>query len=252
MKNLIVTSYYNIKSKFPTEQYKNWIGNFIGKVKTDIIIFTSSDLEEYFKSFHCSNLTIKIIELKDTFFYQFYPDFQKQWEKDNIKNRRSPELFILWYNKLWFVKQAYDIYQNLYDNYLWCDIGAFREPKLSKQRINFGSFNYKLEKLTVLILRPTNSNDTLLYPDGIYGKMKSNDSFIGGGVLAMPNNLVNEVFSYLLLIFNKLLKTDRFFGCDQRCYAYMYGERPDFFKLISPHHNYRNDPWFFLLDYFSI
>lgn len=251
MQNLIITAYFNIKSKFPSEQYFKWIKNFIGVVKTNIVLFTSPDLVDYFKSFNCKNLTIIPITLEETYFYQFYHIFQKQWEKDLIKERRSPELYIIWYNKLWFIKKAFEQFGDKYTNYFWCDIGAFRDSSQSHKRKNFGQISYKLEKLNFLILRPPSYNDLTLFPDGIYGQLSDSDSFLGGGIIALPFDQVNSVFDYFIFIFNKLCKSDRFFGCDQRCYAYMWGENPELFNLISVPNYYKLDPWFYLLDFYS-
>ena len=52
-----------------------------------------------FLSFNKSNVTIIVKEFTDLYYYKYYDVFKKQWDMDHIKHMRSPELFILWYNK---------------------------------------------------------------------------------------------------------------------------------------------------------
>jgi hypothetical protein len=250
--NCIVTAYYNIRSKTSKEQYLEWINNFMNTVIADVKLYTSSDMVEYFNSFNKSNVTIIVNEFLDLYYYKYYDIFKKQWELDNIKDRRSPELFILWYNKLRFVEDASIKYGDKYNNYIWCDIGCFREKEYLERRSNFCLNEFKLEKPILLKLREPNEKDTIMYNDNIYGFMDQVDCFIGGTILAIPKTKIEDVIKLQDTVFNKLIVSDRFFGCDQRCYAYMWAENKEMFDLITPPYNYTPDIWFYLLDLYSI
>lgn len=247
--NCIVTAYYNIKSKFPNEQYLKWIHNFMNTVCANVVIYTSGDMLKYFLSFNKSNVTIIVKEFTDLYYYKYYDVFKKQWDMDHIKHMRSPELFILWYNKLSFVHETSLKYGDRYNNYIWCDIGVFRESHLFERRKSFGLCDIKSDKPIFLQLRNTRESDLCLYNDGIYGKMDNTDVFLGGGIIPVPLNCINNVMTLQESIMKKLMVSNRFFGCDQRIYAYMYGERRDMFNLVRPAGN--GDVWFYLLDYLS-
>jgi hypothetical protein len=248
-KNCIVTAYYNIKSKFPNEQYLEWITNFMNTVLADVVIYTSIDMVEYFKTFNNSNVTIIVKEFRDLYYYKYYDVFKKQWDIDHLKDMRSPELFILWYNKLKFVEEASIRYGKRYKNYIWCDIGVFREHNFFQRRKTFGLCDIKSDKPTLLQLRDIRESELKLYDDGIYGNMDNKDVFLGGGIICVPLNYINDIMVLQESVMKRLIGSNRFYGCDQRIYAYMYGERQDMFNLVRPSGN--GDPWFYLLDYLS-
>jgi hypothetical protein len=247
--NCIVTAYYNIKSKFSNHQYLEWITNFMNTVKADVILYTSSDMLEYFTSFNKSNVTIIVKEFIDLYYYKYYEVFRKQWEMDKIKERRSPELFILWYNKLRFLEETSILYGKRYTNYIWCDIGVFREMEYLEVRKNFGMSYIKSDKPILLQLRDVRESDLRLYEDHIYGNMNDTDVFLGGGIIPVPLNYIDDLIILQESVMKRLILSNRFYGCDQRCYAYMYSEKPEMFNLIRPSGNC--DPWFYLLDYLS-
>ena len=248
--NCIVTAYYNIKSKFLKDRYLKWITNFMKTIKTDVKIYTSSDMVEYFTDFNKSNVTVIVKEFQDLYYYKYYDIFANQWHLDESKNIRSPELFILWYNKLKFIEECYLTYADKYDNYIWCDIGSFREEHYLKQRETF-CCNIKIEKPIFLKLREPKEKDIVIYDDNIHGKMDQLDVFICGGILALPKSRISDVINLQNTVFDKLILSNRFFGCDQRCYAYMWAENPEMFELVSPPRNYIGDVWFYLLDLYS-
>lgn len=251
-KNCVVTAYYKIRSKFNYDQYMHWIKNFVNNVSCDIILFTSSDLVDTFKNFNKRNITIIEQDIKDLYFNKHHlQDFEAQWHNDPIKDRRSPSLYILWHNKLKFIEHAHHLYGNTYENYIWCDIGAYREEHLFKRRSSFGTFKGKLDKMTVLALQEPQPKDFVKHNDGLHGMMTNDDIFLGGGILALPHDKVIFYNQMLTDVFEKLRKSNRFYGCDQRLYACMYGEFPNEFTIIRPPEKYTSDRWFYMLDYLS-
>lgn len=253
----IVTAYYIIPSKFSDEKYRMWIYNFMNTVKVPVFLFTSHELAGYFRGFKKPNVHIIVRPFSSMYFYQYIDVFRHQWFCDNIKQKRSPELYCLWHNKFHFIREVAEYTKYKYDNYIWCDIGAFREKQLLPMRQRFGMLRRRLNTLHLLALRKPEPKDTTRHDDDIWGKVSASEAFIGGGVLAVP---VNKIYHYIDIqseIFTKLCKTQRFFGCDQRTLAYMYGEYPNEFKLVFPpaHYNKETNPsnadrWFYLLDYF--
>ena len=130
------TCWYNLKSKFPPQQYLLWIDNFLSIVKNfNLVIYTDdksiADLMDLFKKYHhLINTKIKIIIKPLIDFYGY--KYKEQW----IRNHKaSPlllhkhidwELNMLWCEKVHFVKETISnkYFETLY--YGWCDIGYFR------------------------------------------------------------------------------------------------------------------------------
>lgn len=251
-RNCVVTAYYKIRSKFDYAQYMHWINNFLNTVACDVILFTTHDMAQIFRNFGKTNVTVVEQEMNELYFHKNHiGNFEQQWLSDPIKNRRSPELYILWYNKLKFIEHAHSICGDKYTNYIWCDIGAFREEHLFAARKSFGMFTRKLDKMTVLAIRDPQPKDFVLHPDGLYGRMTNDEVFLGGGILALPHDKVSYYNRMLTDTFALLCRSDRFFGCDQRVYACMYGAHPNDFTIVKWPERYGSDIWFYMLDYLS-
>ena len=174
------TCWYNLKSKFPPQQYLLWIDNFLSIVKNfNLVIYTDdksiADLMELFKKYHhLINTKIKIIIKPLIDFYGY--KYKEEW----IRNHKaSPlllhkhidwELNMLWCEKVHFVKETISnkYFETLF--YGWCDIGYFRNKNdtiLTKDLLLKGWPNYaKLltsEFLSVPIHYGCVQNDMTIY-----------------------------------------------------------------------------------------
>lgn len=248
--NCIVTCYYDIKSKFVKDKYLEWINNFMNVVEIDIILFTSENMRDYFLKFNKPNLKIVVKPLEQLYFYRFYDTFVKQWVLDPIKDRRSPELYILWYNKIRFIEDAHNI-DNSYDNYIWCDIGVFRENNRFDMRRQFGKRMAYSNSVVMLNVRDEDNLDKTLNSDGTYSYyIHDKNPLIGGGIFLMPKNRLFEYLNAHNNTFNKFIHSNRFFGCDQIILPTLYYSNPGLISLLRPPINYSNDIWFYLLDVF--
>lgn len=109
-----------------------------------------------------------------------------------------------------FLEEIYNLNQD-YTNYIWCD---FRETNLLKNRENFGDRVNNNYKVVMLKLKEPTENDILKREDGLYGFMKRRDNFIGGGIICVPETRISEIRKLQMDIFEKLIKSEIFFGCD--------------------------------------
>jgi hypothetical protein len=219
-------------------------------VENDVILFTEKEMEGYFRSFNKTNVKIIVKELNELYYYRFYDIFKKQWEIDEYKFMRSPELFIVWYNKLQFIKEASNL--SVYDNYIWCDIGCFRENQYRELRRDFCKNLDKLNRFNILSFREPLEKDLKQYEDQIYGSITNNkEMFLGGTILGCPYSLIGSMIELQDRVFDKLINSNRFYGCDQRCYAYMFAQNQELFNLVKVPIDYKGDPWFYLLNYYS-
>jgi len=151
------TCWYNMKSKFNKNTYKNWITNFLYNVDNfNLVIFTNKESFSFINEIINKNNThIKII-IKE--FEEFKTwNKRKNWIENhnnnntlNFKSRWNTDwkLNMLWNEKISFVKYVKDI--NIFDTewYGWCDIGYFRGGNgLTTQDIKHWPNNTKISAL---------------------------------------------------------------------------------------------------------
>lgn len=246
MSSCIVTCFYPLQSKYPVNKYLKWIDTFMNTIENDTIIFTNQDVLYYLNNTYVnsenksySHIRVIIKDFNELYYYQYKEIFEQQYELDDQKDcGRNPFLYLLWYNKLKFVEQVYNLYGDKYDNFVWCDIGCMREMDNSmyNHRKNFCKNIKKLDKVTCLYLPKTFFSPT-----------------IGGTIIGIPKNKIEELISLQDSIFSEFSskKETMFFGCDQICYKYMVQKKPELFDLICVPSDFIGNEWFYLLNYFS-
>jgi len=231
-----------------------WIDNFMNTIENDVIIFTNQEMYDFFSYRYgkdskdskdsknskdykdYKNFRFFIRNITDLYYYRYFNIFCEQNKIDpelNIVNR-TPELYLLWYNKLRFIEELCNYPEfDKYDNFIWCDIGCFRE-KFFPCRKNFCKYLKGLDKVNVLQLIVRGNNK------------------ICGGIIAIPKIKIKNLIELQDSVFLELINQEnQFFGCDQICYTKMYDKEKDLFNVINVPENYLGDPWFYPLNYFS-
>lgn len=124
-----VTCWYIVKSKFNVKIYQKWMKNFLGNVNNfQLIVFTNKESLGTFKEFINSDNTIVIIKEWEEFYaYKYKQDWINNHKKNILLNTKIDwKLNMLWNEKIHFVKEASEKYNNANEWYGWCDIGYFR------------------------------------------------------------------------------------------------------------------------------
>jgi len=129
-----VTSWYNLKSKFDVNTYRQWMGNFLMNVNNfNLVIYTNKESYYVFESLVENNSRIKVIlkEWDEFYGYKWKDNWINNHTKNNSFNHNSRfntdwKLNLLWSEKINFIKETKD--NKLFDSdwYGWCDIGYFR------------------------------------------------------------------------------------------------------------------------------
>lgn len=130
----IVTCYFELKSKYPSENYNRWMKNMLS-MQDAMVIFTSPDHVEHMQRLrsHAVNRTVIIsIPLEHTPMAQEFPEefWKAQFAMDLEQERHHGfRLFWIWLSKSWFVSEA--IERNYFTSqiYMWSDVGCFRLPR---------------------------------------------------------------------------------------------------------------------------
>jgi len=261
----IVTCYYNIKSKFPSSQYIEWMDKFLS-LQRNMIIFTDEQSESIIKNIRIkyklgARTHIIIKKLEDWETYKYYDYWKYCHSIDIEKSYHTPELYMLWNEKTYFVKQS--IETNPFKSYwfFWTDIGCIRNnymlnfvknypnpykiidlPTDKIVLITINSFtqnDYKLDNNIPIIFMNQNENTCCKSINRIQG------GFFGGHINSwqMWINLYDE---YL----NKFINNKIFAGKDQYVMSSIYINNIDKINLINAKNTY-GDPWFYFLYHFN-
>jgi Bacterial protein of unknown function (HtrL_YibB) len=138
--NTVVTGYFRVRSKYPSQQYDKWMMNMLS-VQDAMVIFTENEMVEQIKKFrrHAENRTVIIpLELDQLPYGTLYSKefWDDQLNRDPEKRiHRSYELFWIWLSKSWLTTQA--IRMNWFDSnfYVWSDIGCFRRGEYNHRTL---------------------------------------------------------------------------------------------------------------------
>jgi hypothetical protein len=247
----IVTAFYPIKSKFPLTQYVQWATQFL-QLKAPIVLFTTPGLVYLFKAIR-GDRPIQIIEMPfaelDT--WRLY---QEKWKAhhalDPEKDIHSPELYAVWAQKAFFVERTISINPFNTEYFFWCDIGAFRDPSIS--RVILDSFPttqfLSKEKLLLQAINPLPQVEKRQHADGIWGpaihagwnECRLVGGLWGGGIKACLQ--WKDAYQKMLETY---FSVGRFAGKDQAVMLSTYMQAPELADIVRCTKD-GIDNWFFL------
>jgi len=247
----VVTAFYEIKSKFTPQKYWNWISDFC-KIECNLVIYTSPNLVDRLKEMRKEFLDKTIIvplSFQKLYHYKFIEEYKKHHVIDHHKNIHSPELYIIWAEKIKFVMRTIQINPFKSEKFVWCDIGVIREPQFLPVFKNFPKEDKIVNnKMNFLLLNEFSEQDKKEIngiKGPVYGSIRMGGGIHSGNILAW--NRYNTLWDSSL---QRYFKNNRFAGQDQMIMATIAIENPELFELIRPK-DYGGDPWFYLLYYWS-
>ena len=232
----LVTAFYPIKSKAPTEQYIEWATTFL-KLKANLVLFTTNEMKQLFMRLR-EDRPIHIIELpfESLYTWEKYKDkWIQHYEMDPEKFRHSPELYSIWAEKAFFVKKAIEL--NLYNTeyFFWCDIGAFRDKNVPQGILNsFPTIKYlPKNRIALCSVYRLEKEDKIIHPDGIIGNFLTKDRIVGGLWGGDIPGCLNwcEAYENMLL---KYFEQNRFVGKDQSVMLSAYLNNESLAVVIEP------------------
>lgn len=180
----LVTAFYPIKSKFPTEQYLKWARNFM-KIQAPIVMFTTPELARAFKQLRNDTGPLYMIGVpfEELDAWVLYKD---EWiahhAMDHEKEYHTPELYAIWAQKAFFVEHAVRLNPYETEYFFWCDIGAFRAETVEKRILERFPSAAHLSKDSILLsaINPLTPEDSRLHEDGIRGEFSHVNKIVGG------------------------------------------------------------------------
>ena len=136
----LVSSYFQVKSKFSHQDYLNWINNYL-QINSAMIFFTEkSNIQELIdkRPKEYSNKTIWVtLNIDDFYSYNnYFKEFNDTYDKDIEKNINSVPLYLVLAEKINFLKMATK--KNFFHSkcFYWVDAGCFRDSSKIKNYMN--------------------------------------------------------------------------------------------------------------------
>ena len=256
----IVTAYYNIKSKFPSSTYLSWMENFL-KIPCNLVIFTDNTSYEIIKNFRIGleNKTRIIVKnIEDFFNYQYYDYYKYSHTIDVEKSYHTSELYMVWNEKSYFVKEAIDKNPFNCEWFFWTDIGCVRDKKML-QFISSYPNDDKITKLNkdkmnlVSIVDFENKDFTkdeigipLIFKNISYESSCNEITRIQGGFFGGHLNSWTGWIERFEGMMQKMIDSKTFIGKDQYIMASVYLNNPETINLIKARTFYGDPYWYFL------
>lgn len=257
----VVTAYYEMKSKFPPSQYREWIQRFLATLTCPIVFFTDADTLPFLESCPRASSSVEFIvlpraEWKANDSCHFPAGFwEAQLALDPERAIHSAELYKVWYEKKEFVLRA--IARNPFGStkFVWTDAGIMRNPSfaaLMGPRYPVAG-RIPSDRMMLLNYWPfTRSDEQLHIVRGV--------SIKGGGIdkpRLMGNILAGSVPSWKRWseLYDEAVSRYRqaglFIGKDQTIFMTLVLEHKDFHSLLDLK-KIAPEPWFYLLMYLSV
>lgn len=119
----VVTAYYDVPSKWPRSVYIAYMGNFLPNIPCSLCVFTNRAdrpvLRELRKP-HLHNTKFVIREFSELLEARRMEVWREQTEMDHENCYESPELYVVWQEKIHIVMEA--IEENAFHSefFIWC------------------------------------------------------------------------------------------------------------------------------------
>ena len=253
----VVTAFYIMDSKFPSQQYMKWIRNFLANVDCYLVFYTDADLipilEEMREPYKDKTRFIALPREEWTAYTKYGKTFwTSQKNIDREAKIHSADLYAIWYEKKEFVLRAAKLNPFGHTNYIWCDAGAFRYDQWLPSIRSFGNAIDDIvdNKITLLQVEEFTEKDRELFASDKLGKFEFVNR-IGGGIQAAA---ATTWAKWSALYDNKLqeyVATNKFVGKDQSIMAALVLENSDLVNMITANREIESH-WFTLLFTFSV
>ena len=239
----VVTCYFQIKSKHPVSHYMEWMKHMLEK-KTPMVIFCDEASYPIILAERTYPTKIIVTTLEQFHSYKYIDTYRANYEIDH-ERYHSPELYLIWAEKIHFMKLALEMNPFQSDYFLWVDIGCFREPFLSRWPNPKRIRQLDSSKLLTLYVTPFTEEELKCTKETLPSFLINNRlgaTIFGGGkdVLLRYHELYYEMLEYFISI-------DRFIGKDQSILNSVYLLHPELFELVE--WKPCRDKWFYLQDY---
>jgi hypothetical protein len=239
----VVTAYFKVKNKHTDEEFDSWMRRFLS-VPNNLIVFTDKAHSGQIKEMR-GDLPIIIIEknLKDFYHYKYYDRYKEMYEIDEDK-RHSPELYIIWAEKVKFVNEAIKLDPYKSEFFIWTDIGIIREDEYldTKYHANTHMVSNKMSFFSIADFSTT---------DIITKAPKYSDIRMAGNV-QIGDKFAWKLYNHLWdKIIESYLEKSFMITNDQAIIGAVILTYPEIARIIYPDIRFTGNPWWYSLLYLS-
>ena len=201
------------------------------------------------KKYHNKTLWIEKRMKNFYSFKKYYKEFNDTYQKDYEKKRHNVLLYLIWAEKVHFLKEVAN--NNFFNTkcFYWIDIGYFRNPIYSEYNLDWPSSQNCLEDPRIIFnsLRKFNNKEIIGYKRlniNFYKKFIKKINF-GGGMFGGQKEYIDKFYKLYFNTIKIFVKKNFYIGKDQNIFTYIALTHPDIVKII-----YSKD-WFYFRKYLS-
>ena len=190
-------------------------------------------------------------------FFNSMDMWKEQKKLDGERDRHSPELYIMWNEKVNFIMET--IKDNAFDSdyFIWTDSGSFRSMDLAKKLVTYPDTNTTslllgTNKVWFLQMGHISDKERIIGANGLPVHNFQHGVRLGGGIFGGHANAMKEYERRFAYVMELMLKNKMFIGKDQNVMASVAVLYPDLIELVDPQGYLGGaDPWFYGQYYFS-
>ena len=236
----VISAYYEMKSKYTLNDYREWIEIFLRDNKMYLIFFTESHLADFIRNCrkgYEDRTTIVILPRQEWVANRYE---QKVWDAlhaiDSEREIHNPELYKVWFEKVEFVKRGIELNPYGHDDFLWVDAGICRKESLKKIIPNFpDASRIPIDRIMVLNVMPfTKSDNEIVNINGIefLGGVVPKDR-VAAGIICGRKEIWEKYYKAFYKTLGKYQSAGIFWGKEQNIMRTMVLENRALFSLLE-------------------
>lgn len=222
------------------DDYLNWVTNLL-QINKPIIFYVDEVIYDLIKEKRPKEYADKTIwrkqKFSDLFFYRHYRKaLEKTYIIDKAKYKHNVNLFILWNEKVIFLRNS--INKNYFNSkyFFWIDAGFFRDKNMTKYINNWPSLKI-LKGDSRIMLNEIRRIDTkefnnLMKFDPITHDKFMNNCNMGGAFFGGRNDYFIKFFYFYFKVFKLFMRKNKFIGSEQNLYTIVGYLHPEITNII--------------------
>lgn len=241
----VITAYYNVKSRASLSLYQKWANNFL-RIPFNLVVYTDKENAGWIRKIR-GDLPMILVEKNIGEFYHYrFLDKYKQFSKRDNQKKHSPELYMIWAEKIKFVNEV--IKTNPYKSnfFVWCDIGIFRDDKLVRK-----GFPNNIKQMIHDKISFAQVKDFSIDEEVNKLMIGDNNARVAGGT-QVGDAVSWRIYDALWdLTLKDLMDNDIPSGDDQRVIGTIALRYPTFINLLYSNLGFSGDRWRYSLSYYA-
>jgi len=243
----LVTAFFKLETNRHTlNEYFIYIQNLL-LINASFVFYIDKNISKFIMEKRPKIYENKTVWIETNFsdlfsFRHFKKDFTETYLLCEKKNFHSVPLYIIWAEKVKFLKRS--IYNNYFNSkcFYWIDAGFFHDKNMSNYLYNWPSYDKCKKDPRVIINQVRNLSNmeinNIIHFDSIEHENFKHKANVGGGLFGGRSDyLIKFIYLYYKAI--KLFKKKKkFIGSEQNIYTYVSFLHKDITNIINSNGNF--------------